>query len=436
MAELPLSFDQARLRALQLDTERGSRLGSLRIWVRDLFGRITLYAEGLSLDEPARFEEATTLVSTSLGIYAGRPPVVRLEDTFLRPSLVAASAREPIADDASGFFLERYVMGSEWLGSPLPNRPPRPPRAVLYGLKGGVGRSTALAIWARHLAEAHGKKVLVVDLDLEAPGVSSILLGPNDRPRCGVVDWFVESAVGQGPRALSSMVATSPLGRSLDGSIVVAPAAGANEQSYLRKLNRVYLDIPGPQGKVSFADRLAQLVDDLEAEVEPDVVMLDSRAGLHDVAAVALTRLDGLNLLFAVDTAQTWDGYGYLFDHWKTLSTIDREAFDDLRGRLKVIAGQIPELNQTEYFDRVRAHAYELFLRLYDQAGPEDVDAFSYAIDAEEAPHHPLRVHWNRALQEYDPQRDPGAVTPEQLRAAFGDFLRDATALLLSEEDE
>lgn len=431
-----LTFARARERALQLDAEWGPRLGSLRIWVRDLFGRITLYADGFPPDEPQRFEDAGQAITAVLGAYAGRPPLVRMEDTLLRPLLVSTSGREPIADDGSSFLLERYVMGSEWLGSPLPNREPTPPRAVLYGLKGGVGRSTALAVWARHLAEVHAKKVLVIDLDLEAPGVSSILLGATDRPQFGIVDWFMESAVGQGAQVISEMVATSPLGRGLDGSIHVAPAAGADDGDYLRKLNRVYLDIPGPHGKISFAERLAQLVDDLEAEVEPDVVLLDSRAGLHDVAAVALTRLDALNLLFAVNTDQTWDGYGYLFEHWRALWRLDRDAFRSLRGRLQVVAGQIPELEQNDYFERTRANAYELFLKLYDEAEPEDVEAFNYAIDDEDAPHHPLRVHWNRVFQEYDPQRRAGAVTPEQLQAAFGSFLARATALLLSEEDE
>ena len=64
------------------------------------------------------------------------------------------------------------------------------------------------------------------------------------------------------------------------------------------------------------------------------------------------------------------------------------------------------------------------------------VEVATYAIDAEDAPHYPLRIHWNRALQEYDPQNNPGAVTPEQIRAAFGDFLEDATALLIPEDDD
>lgn len=90
-----LSFDQARDRALALDRESGTTLGSLRIWVRDLFGRITLYAEGFPADDATRFEAAVALVSAELRVYAGRPPVLRMEDEFLRPLLLSAHGKEP-----------------------------------------------------------------------------------------------------------------------------------------------------------------------------------------------------------------------------------------------------------------------------------------------------------------------------------------------------
>ena len=54
------------------------------------------------------------------------------------------------------------------------------PRVVFFSIKGGVGRSTALAATAWHLAQA-GKRVLVLDLDLESPGLSSALLPPERR---------------------------------------------------------------------------------------------------------------------------------------------------------------------------------------------------------------------------------------------------------------
>jgi len=42
-------------------------------------------------------------------------------------------------------------------------------RVTFYSYKGGVGRTLALLNVAALLAE-HGRRVLIVDLDLEAPG--------------------------------------------------------------------------------------------------------------------------------------------------------------------------------------------------------------------------------------------------------------------------
>jgi hypothetical protein len=39
------------------------------------------------------------------------------------------------------------------------------------------------------------------------------------------------------------------------------------------------------------------------------VVLLDSRAGIHDIAAIVITQLADLSLLFALDSSQTWNGY-------------------------------------------------------------------------------------------------------------------------------
>lgn len=62
------------------------------------------------------------------------------------------------------------------------------PRIVFFSIKGGVGRSTALAASAWALAQA-GQRVLVLDLDLESPGLSSALL-PGRRPAYGIADWL------------------------------------------------------------------------------------------------------------------------------------------------------------------------------------------------------------------------------------------------------
>ena len=66
---------------------------------------------------------------------------------------------------------------------------------LFYSFKGGVGRSTALAATASHLA-SNGDRVVVLDADLDAPGVASMLAGHGGATApWGIVDYLLERRV-------------------------------------------------------------------------------------------------------------------------------------------------------------------------------------------------------------------------------------------------
>src|ERR1700739_4801894 len=64
-----------------------------------------------------------------------------------------------------------------------------------YSFKGGVGRSMALSNVAEFLC-SRGARVLMIDWDLEAPGLESFFFGPDDagsldvRSRVGLIDYL------------------------------------------------------------------------------------------------------------------------------------------------------------------------------------------------------------------------------------------------------
>ncbi len=134
------------------------------------------------------------------------------------------------------FVVDRLATESNW--STIKPLSDTCPRVVFYSIKGGVGRSTALAVVAWAMAE-QGKKVLVLDLDLESPGLSSVLLSEDRRPKYGVTDWLVEDLVGNGNTTFQDMVASSNL--SQKGDIRVVPAHGADPGEYIAKLGRVWM---------------------------------------------------------------------------------------------------------------------------------------------------------------------------------------------------
>jgi len=90
--------------------------------------------------------------------------------------------------------VDRRVTGGDWLRAPYPPTS-LPVRIAFASLKGGVGRSTALCVIAAHLA-ARGRRVLAIDLDLEAPGLGNMLLPDETLPDFGLLDWLAERSVG------------------------------------------------------------------------------------------------------------------------------------------------------------------------------------------------------------------------------------------------
>lgn len=413
---MTIRFDAALRRLIQwLSNHTGSLPKGDLVVVRDLRGQIRLVADNaLEISWTSTFE---TEISELLGpykatgqflIYLGRDQGF---DSFFKAPDAYACAELP----KNWVVLDRLVTGREWL---YPANAPvnHPPRFVFYGLKGGVGRSTALSMVAWHLAQ-QGKKVLVLDLDLESPGLGNMLLPVRQDlreeddtalpgwPDYGLTDWFVEDAVGQADATLiRSMIQPSPLNVGGRGEILVVPAAGGlYTQDYVSKLSRAYADLPDRSGNAEvFGDRLARAITQLEEHIQPDVVLLDSRAGIHHISAVALTRLDAFSYLFASDSEQTWAGYTALFSHWGNKP----ETVKRVRQSLRLVSALTPTSEDKEAFrDSFGEHAFDAFVQLYDEESTEDSpsDLFSFGPFQEDAPHRPIYVWHDRVYGNFAP---------------------------------
>jgi hypothetical protein len=173
------------------------------------------------------------------------------------------------------------------------------------------------------------------------------------------------------------------------------------------------------------------MVERVEKTEAPDLVILDSRAGLHDIAAATVTRMDADAFLFAVDSMQTWNAYTFLFKHWHRHAQLDV-----FRQKIQIVAGMVPETGRDGYLKRFRENSWDLFREhLYDQTDAQVTDAFSFDLDSMEAPHYPLPIFWNRALQEFDPLRDESGIDPQIVEAAMGAFATEADRMVFAGEE-
>jgi len=421
-------FNEALREAIDI-VSKALPAGRIPIIVRDIYGRIRIAfnEEGKVLNG---FEEKIATEWAKLGHYGqyeGKK-VLSKEDffdpgsVFESPDILSYQSPE---SEKTIQVLDRQITGQEW--TRIMTLAMSTPRLVFHGIKGGVGRSTAIAVLSYHLAKK-GKKVLIIDFDLESPGQSGLMLSVDRMAEFGIVDWFVEDGVGQGNEILPRMVSICPLSHAegVTGRILVAAASGMNDRAYLAKLSRVYADIPKNGGGIErFPGRMARLVTALEKQESPDIILIDSRAGLHDLAAVNIVGLGTKAFLFAVDSAQTWQGYRLLFSHWQFYPEIARKV----RERLAIVDALFPEVNQEARASSFLEHSYDLFsATLYDEIAPGSdrlsLDIFNYDMRDKEAPHWPLRIKWNARFQEFNVNLiSEGIVTSADIEAVYGDFL-------------
>lgn len=427
--------DALRLAAISLRDAALPDKSKIRV-IRDIYGRLRFALDrplaGYPVEALARLQQA----QAALGPYATSAEVLS-HDSFSDPLAVFGSddwhrtwVELGVDEDGESLgaveiqLLDRQITGQDWLRPPPDGGAAHPHRFVFFGLKGGVGRSTALCMTAWGLAQ-RGKKVLLIDFDLESPGLSSLVLPPNRGADFGVVDWLLEDAVGQGADILPRMVSASPLAETTIGAIRVATAMGVGELNYLAKLSRAYADVPGASGPQRMGARMRKLVEQLEATEEPDVVLIDSRAGLHDLAAVSITGLADTALLFATGGAQSWSGYEQLFSHWQHRPDVAKHV----RERLVMVRALTPKTDREASVRGFKRKAYELFAEtLYDELPAEQLDEdelFHPGEKDESAPHFPILVDWDERFQEFDPMLRPedGGVQGIHIEAAFGQLI-------------
>lgn len=388
-----------------LETSALTSRGLSELWVvRDLMGRIRLLLPE-ERKYPPEVERAIRELAETLrrevGAHAHQPERGVLTVEAQELETLKSGAQQHHVQGTTVYLADRLVTGSEWSTISPTTPPPRPIRFTLFSIKGGVGRSTTAAVLATHLAQ-QGHRVLVMDLDLESPGLSSMLLTRDEHPDFGIVDWFVEDLVGQSEEVLRRMIGSPSWARDYRGEVLVAPAYGRHPGEYLAKLGRVYLDRP-KDGVEQFPERwsmrLLRLICAIEEREKPDVVLIDSRSGLHDVAAAAVTDVHAQVLLFAVDSEATWTGYRILFQHWYSCGVATT-----IRDRLSLVAALVPETEPVAYLNRFRERAWDLFREwLYDEvpadSGQEsESEFFSFDLVEESAPHNPFPIYWNRGL--------------------------------------
>ena len=193
------------------------------------------------------------------------------------------------------------------------------PRTVtFYSFKGGVGRTTALTHVAWILA-MRGRKVVAVDLDLEAPGLSTAF-NLQPQPKYGIVDYFYErSYLPEGIKPNISI--TEIFGEvripNAKGRLFVVPA-GCLSLDYISKVDDLHANtvIDGDQSLWTVFKR------EIYEQLKPDVILIDSRTGINQWGALSLIQAADEAIIFLFPNEQNKQGIELLLRSLNTLKNL------------------------------------------------------------------------------------------------------------------
>jgi len=220
---------------------------------------------------------------------------------------------------------------------------------AFYSYKGGVGRTLALANCARALA-AGGKKIVLMDLDLEAPGLLNFdAFKPKngDKKPAGFSE-YIKTCLQEGPpETLENYIHECRGEPSDEGKVWLMPAGRHLDAGYLDFLNgSTWNDFYTQQEGYKILENLRGHIID---RYQPDYVFIDSRTGLSEIGGIATHQLADIIVLVFNLNGQNLDGAKRVFD------SIRKKA--PLNPQVILVASPVPVVpteKGTPFFDKMQ----------------------------------------------------------------------------------
>lgn len=181
------------------------------------------------------------------------------------------------------------------------SEPRKPLVATFYSFKGGVGRTTALGFTARGLVK-EGYRVVVIDFDLEAPGLSFLFPGGTGG-NLGLLDYLHQRYLTPDMTIPDIRDCLQLIPMNTSGELYIVPAGEYNE-SFIHRLADLDVSLFYRREQ----NPLHQLFDDIQKEIDPDVIIIDARTGFNAMSAVALFDRADLAMICFSATDQSFAG--------------------------------------------------------------------------------------------------------------------------------
>jgi tetratricopeptide (TPR) repeat protein/cellulose biosynthesis protein BcsQ len=169
---------------------------------------------------------------------------------------------------------------------------------TFYSYKGGVGRTLAIANVADRLS-AMGKRVFLLDFDLEAPGLDAYFPKVNQGTP-GIVEYVSRYAETEVVPPLKDYVTEVRAREGQAAGTIFLMRSGLRNSEYQRLLAHMnWKDFYTHRHGFLFVENLKGAI---ESDYRPDYILVDSRTGLTDISGICTLQLpDAVVFLFGLN---------------------------------------------------------------------------------------------------------------------------------------
>ncbi len=186
-----------------------------------------------------------------------------------------------------------------------------------YSYKGGVGRTQLVANLATYLCHHKKRKLLLIDWDIEAPGLDYFFKLNRKNISKGIIELFEEYTTAVSQKESNLNIDDLPLisndyliplvhnNNNIKEGQIDFLAAGNYNSDYQKKISdfdwyRFYETLNGKYYIENFKEQLRDL--------NYDYIFIDSRTGLNDYSGICNIQMPEMNVIVVAPSEQNFDG--------------------------------------------------------------------------------------------------------------------------------